>query len=274
APHRRDAGLDDLARLELGLGKAKAKLVPDPRLGPGVHRVVGVDLEIEPADLGRPHAVQGEAAVMVGVDELVGGRRCLREDAQPGKGIRALVGFVFEPGAGDAVRAVATGHELALQLRRLAVASIGDTWAVILDTLDGGRLSLEPDLTTVRQALLDQVLDHLLLAIDRDPPAGQLAEVDAVLLAGEAQFDAVVDETLADHALAHSARFEEIGRSLFEDAGSDPALDVVSAAPLQDDGCNALPAQEVREHEPGRTRADDADHPTLQNVSNARLAPK
>ena len=52
APHRRDASLDDLARLELALGEAKAKLVPDSRLGPGVHRVVGVDLEIEPTDFG------------------------------------------------------------------------------------------------------------------------------------------------------------------------------------------------------------------------------
>ena len=83
--------------------------------------------------------------------------------------------------------------------------------------------------------MLDQVLDHLLLAVDRDPSAGQLAEVDAVLLAGKAQFDAIVGETLADHALAHSGRFEEIGRSLFQDSSSDPALDVVSAAPLQDD---------------------------------------
>ena len=71
APHRGDAGLDDLARLELGLGKTKAKLVPNSRLRPGVYGVVGVDLEIEPADLGRSHAVQGEAAVVGRVDELV-----------------------------------------------------------------------------------------------------------------------------------------------------------------------------------------------------------
>src|SRR6059058_4560210 len=93
APHRGDAGLDDLARLEFGLGKTKAKLVPNSPLGPGVYGVVGVDLEIEPADLRRSHAVQGEAAVVVRVDELVRRWRWFREDAEPGEGIGALVGF-------------------------------------------------------------------------------------------------------------------------------------------------------------------------------------
>src|SRR5205807_1201458 len=79
---------------------------------------------------------------------------------------------------------------------------------------------------------------------------------------------------LARHTIADAARGEEIRRSLFQDTGSDAALDVVPAAPLENDGCNALPVEEMREHEPGRTRADDADHPTLQNVSNARLALK
>src|SRR5437667_262308 len=61
-------------------------------------------------------------------------------------------------------------------------------------------------------------------------------------------------------------------------AGPHSALDVVAAASLENDGGNALPVEEMGQHEPGRTRADDADlssrHPTLQNVSNARLALK
>ena len=133
------------------------------------------------------------------------------------------------------MRSVATGHELAREGCFFAVATVRDARVVILDTVDGGCLGLEPDLATVRQSLLDQVLDHFLLAVDRDPSAGQAAEVDAVLLAGKAQLDAVVHETLADHPLAHAGRGEQVGRPLFEDAGADPALDVVAAAPLQDD---------------------------------------
>src|SRR5207244_7179103 len=135
---------------------------------------------------------------------------------------------------------------------------------------DTGCLGLEPDLATVGLPLLDQVLDHFLLAVDRDPFAGQAAKVDAVLLAGKAQLDAVVHEALADHALAYAGRGEQICRPLFQDAGPDSALDVVAAAPFENDGGDALPVEEMGEHEPGRTRGDDADlgsrHPILQNV--------
>ena len=190
--------------------------------------------------------MQGKAAVVVCVDELVGGRRRLGQNAKPGEGIAALVDAWTptltlprtrgrERCPRDAVRAVATGHELAREGCVFAVATVGDARVVILDTLDRRRLGLEPDLATVHQALRDQVLDHFLLAVDRDPLAGQAAEIDAVLLPGEAQLDAVVREAFADHALAHAGRGEQIGRSLFQDAGSHPALDVVSATPFEDD---------------------------------------
>src|SRR5947208_9624392 len=116
---------------------------------------------------------------------------------------------------------------------------------VILDTLDGGCLGLEPDLATVGLPLLDQVLDHFLLAVDRDPFAGQAAKVDAVLLAGKAQLDAVVHKALADHALAYAGRGEQICRPLFQDAGPRSAPDVVAATPFEDAGRDALPGEEV-----------------------------
>src|ERR1700730_7286828 len=119
---------------------------------------------------------------------------------------------------GDAVRAVAARHELTAEGCLFAVAAVRDARVIILDALDRRCFSLEPDLAAVRQALLDQVLDHFLLAIDGNAPTGQLAEVDAMLLAGEAQPDAVVRQALPLHAIAHAGRGEEIGRSLFEDA--------------------------------------------------------
>src|SRR5207302_1420824 len=126
---------------------------------------------------------------------------------------------------GYAVRAVTTGHEITVERGLLAVPAVRDARMAILDTFDGGRLGVEPDLAAVGQALLDQILDHFLLPIDRDPFAGQAAKVDAVLLAGKAQLDAVVHEALADHALAHAGRGEQICRPLFQDAGPHSALD-------------------------------------------------
>src|SRR6202022_1090931 len=190
----------------------------------------------EAADLGRSHAVQGEAALVVGVDELVGGRRCPGKDAEPGKGIAALVGFGSECRAGDAVRAIAARHELAGKGCLFAVAAVSDAGMVIVDALDRGCLGLEPDLAPVRQALFDEVLDYFLLAINGDAATGQPAEIDAVFLAGEAQLDAVVREAFACHALAHAGRDEQIGGSLFQDTRPYSPLDVVPAAALKHDG--------------------------------------
>src|SRR4051795_10534365 len=54
--------------------EADAQLVPDPLVGPGLDLVGGVALQVEAAELWRAQAVQGEAAVVVAVDELVGRR--------------------------------------------------------------------------------------------------------------------------------------------------------------------------------------------------------
>ena len=103
AAHRCDAILNDLAGLKVRLSQAEAELTPDSVLGPVGHRLVGVDLEIEAADFRRAHAVEGETAVVVGVDELIGGGRRLRQDAEPGKRIAALVGARLSAAIGNSV---------------------------------------------------------------------------------------------------------------------------------------------------------------------------
>src|ERR1700694_3393863 len=75
----------------------------------------------------------------------------------------------------------------------------------------------------------------------------------------EAQLDAIVREAFPSHAIANPSRGQEIGRSLFEDTRPYPPFDVVAAAPLEHDGGDALPVQEMGQHQPGRTGADDAD---------------
>ena len=59
------------------------QLVPDALVGPRVERVVGRALDVEAGELGRAHAVQREAALVVGVDQLVERRR------RPRRGCRA-----------------------------------------------------------------------------------------------------------------------------------------------------------------------------------------
>src|ERR1700678_3256717 len=92
AAHAGDALVQDGAGAELPAwdGEPERQLVPDAVIGPPADVLAGWDLEVEPAGLGRAHAVQGEAAIVAAVDHLVGRRRGLREDAQPGERVRPL----------------------------------------------------------------------------------------------------------------------------------------------------------------------------------------
>src|SRR2546421_5538905 len=203
---------------------------------------------------------------MVGVNELVGCRWGLCQDAEPGKGIGSLIAGgrgVPEGRAGDAMRAVAAGDEVTVEGCLLAVAPVGDPGVVIVDASNRCRFGLEPDLAAVHKPLRDQVFDHFLLAIDCDAAARQLAEIDPVLLPGEAKLDAVVHQTLLGHPIADAARDQEVRRSRFEHPGADSLLDILSTARLQHDGFNTLTVEEMGEQEPGGAGPDDADlgHP-------------
>ncbi len=74
------------------------------------------------------HAGQGEAALMVGIDQLFGAGRHVGQDAQPAEGINPLelAAHTRRDGlAADAMEAVAAGDELAVQPVGLAVLVVG-----------------------------------------------------------------------------------------------------------------------------------------------------
>ena len=79
APHPRDALLKDrtLGECPVRTSKPSMKFSPNPLVRPALNIFVGGTLQIEPAELLAPHAEQGEAAIMVGVNQLIGGRWCL-----------------------------------------------------------------------------------------------------------------------------------------------------------------------------------------------------
>ena len=78
-------------------------------------------------------------------------------------------------------------------------------------------------------------------------------------LALELQLDALVDEPLAPQPVADAHLDQQVDRALLEHAGADAALDVLAAARLEHDRLDPAQVQQVREHEPGRPGADDAD---------------
>ena len=97
------------------------------------------------------------------------------------------------------------------------------------------------------QPRLDQVLDHLLLAVDNNAPAGQLSEIHAVALAAESQKNPAVFKTFAVESFTHAGVLQELRGAFFEDACAHSALDVVAAATLEHHGIDACTMQEVRQ---------------------------
>src|SRR5205823_11502465 len=140
----------------------------------------------------------------------------------------------------------------------LATLDERDRRPLALGSFHALRLDLETQLAAGRQAGRDQVLHHLLLAVDHDPPPGQVDEVDPVAAASELEVDALVDQALAIHPLPGAAPAQELDRALLEDAGPYPALDVLATAALQDDRLDPRPMQQVRQQQAGRPGADHA----------------
>ena len=104
-------------------GQAPAQLVEEgavrPILGPLAER----NLDIVAAAPGRAHRAQGEAAFVMGIDQLMCGGRPVDQQAEPAEGIgplEALQGARRDGAARHAVIAVAAGDEVAAQLPRLS----------------------------------------------------------------------------------------------------------------------------------------------------------
>ena len=97
--------------------------------GQFVNVLVVIALQIEPRQRRRAHGVEREAAVGVGIDQLVIRRRRLRQNAEPAERIIALEHAEHAVGnarPADAVEAVAAGDEVAIDLLRAALMREAD----------------------------------------------------------------------------------------------------------------------------------------------------
>src|SRR5437764_8827048 len=104
---------------------------------------------------------------MIGIDQLVIGRRRFRQDADPAERIFAIVdperiGGNARPA--NAVKAVAAGDEIAIELLEFALLAKANAWPAGLELMDADVIHLEKNDTAVGEAPRDQVFDDLLLA--------------------------------------------------------------------------------------------------------------
>src|SRR5688572_17178383 len=68
-----------------------------------------------------------------------------------------------------------------------------------------------------------------------------------------------MEQAFALQALAHAGVDQQLTRPMLDQAGADPALDVVAAAVLQDDRFDTLKVQEMRQHQPGGACTNNSD---------------
>ncbi len=151
------------------------------------------------------------------------------------------------------MEAVAAGDHVALEL----AARVPNDAALGIDVLD---LALEVQRQPALDPRCDEILHDLGLPVDDDrAPVGELAQRDVVALAVELEVDAVVDDPLAVHPLAHAEIAQQVGRALLEHAGADAVLAVLARAVLEHDGLDPGELEHAREREARRPGADDAD---------------
>jgi hypothetical protein len=99
------------------------------------------------------------------------------------------------------------------------------------NAVDAGVGDPESDVATVVQPLRDEVLEHLVLGVDRHGSAARgLEQVDPVHLPAEGQVDAVVDEPVAAQPIPHPGRRHQVHRALLQHTGLDRLLDVLTGA--------------------------------------------
>src|SRR5262249_12651037 len=118
---------------------------------------------------------------------------------------------------------------------------------------------LENQLARRGDARRDQVFDNLGLAVNGDRLAGQVDEIEAMAPAVNAQLHAPVQQSFALHAAADLGGLKQLDRTLLGHAGADARLAIGAVVALEDDRVDAVERQQLREQQPRRPCADDAN---------------
>ena len=104
-----------------------------------------------------------------------------------------------------------------------------------------------------------EVLGDLGLAVDADLVAGQIFQIDPVPHAPEREVQPAVPERFLLQPPGDLRLAEQVDHAAFEHARADAAHDIGPALAFQDHGLDAVQVQQLREQQPGRSAADDAD---------------
>ena len=157
------------------------------------------------------------------------------------------------------MKAVAAGDEVADELVLGARQPVAEPGPIALDIAKDDIGRLPDDRAVAGKARGDEVAGDFGLAVDRDGLSRQLPEIDAKAPAVHGDLDAVMHQPVTMQPLGDPRPFQQVDRSLLQDAGADARFDIVARACFQDHAVDSLHLQQAGQQEPCRTGADDAD---------------
>jgi len=175
---------------------------------------------------------------MIDVNELLGYGRSVDQDPKPAEWVKALVALeraLGDAGAAHPVKTITTRDEIAVDAVLDVAASIGDSCSRALDLVKLHVVRLVDRSASGGFASGHQVARNLGLAIHHHAAPDQLAEVDPVSYASKGDFDPVVDERFAPHALPDAGCIQQLDRARLDDTGAAPAENVLARLSLEDD---------------------------------------
>src|SRR5690349_12900103 len=120
-------------------------------------------------------------------------RRTLRQDSEPPEWVVPLEHAehaIGDAGPADAMESIASGDEVAADFLLAAFVPEPDLGLLAAQVVDAYVAHLKQKRTAVSQTALDQILHHLLLAINGNTLIHERLEVDTVQAALDADIDA------------------------------------------------------------------------------------
>ncbi len=248
-----------------GCTEAGPQLSPDPVVRPVLRVVAGRTLQVVAGDLGAAGHVPGEAVRMDAEQHAVRGGRSLGEQGQPADA-------VVLPGDPQPLcryrrprhpaRPVAAGDEVAAQHPPLTRrrAAVRHRRPVRVQVVQPHVLHAETDVAAAYVGVLPyQVRHQQRLRVDEMVPARQVAVVEPVPLAAEAELARVVRLGPRRQVCRQAAPVEFAHGPFLDDARSRAGLDELPALGLQDHAVDGGCPQEGAHGEPGGPGAHDDD---------------
>ena len=187
---------------------------------------------------------------MMHIDQLIRDRRRVRKQTQPSERIDALVGTEEVCGyavAADAMKAVASGDEIADDLARCAAFNKIDASLVTLQIMQADGAGLVNGVLTRRCSRIHQIACDLSLAVDRHCTAHQCVEIDVMPDAAESDLGAVVSQSFLGDATTGSCLLQQRDCPWFDEPGADTSENVLAGLAFEDDIVDVVPVQKLTE---------------------------